>query len=91
MSNFSFDSGGIERALKKTVSDAFDKRAREMQQIMDRLGRELKGRPFATAKAHLQREWQRMGGSITDPKLTRYAEALVAGSQVKFEKQPIKW
>ena len=91
MSSFSFDSKGFEKAFKKVASDAFDQRAREMQQTMDRLGRELKGQPLATAKSRLQREWQRTGGSITEPELTQYAEALVAGTRIEFKKQPIKW
>ena len=91
MSSFSFDSNGFEKAFKKVASDAFDQRAREMQQTMDRLGRELKGQPLDAAKTRLQREWQRMGGSITDPELTQYAEVLVAGNRIEFKKEPIKW
>lgn len=91
MSSFKFDSSGIEKALKKAASDAFDQRAREMQQTVDRLGRELEGQPLDLAKSRLQREWQRMGGSITDPELTRYAEVLIAGNRIEFKKQPIKW
>jgi hypothetical protein len=91
VSSFGFDSNGFEKAFKKVASDAFDQRAREMQQTMDRLGRELKGQPLGTAKTRLQREWQRMGGSITDPELTQYAEALVAGTRLEFKKEPIKW
>jgi hypothetical protein len=92
MSSFSFDIDGFEKAFKKVGTDAFDQRAGEMQQTIDRLGRELKGQPLANAKVRLQSEWQRsIGGSITDPELTQYAEALVDGTRIEFKTEPIKW
>jgi hypothetical protein len=88
MSNFARD---IERSMKQQVESAYRQRASEMQATFDRLGRELKGQPLAAAKSRLQREWARDGGSLTDPELTDYATALVEGTRIVLDVQPMRW
>ena len=87
MSSFKFDEG----ALKKVAEQAVKDKARDMQRRMDRLAAELKGKSLETAKVRLQQEWRRDGGSITDPELTEYAQALVDGTRIVFETGKIKW
>jgi len=87
-SNFGRD---FERAMKQTVEKASHERAAEMQRTFDRLARDLEGQPIDVAKARLQREWSRDGGTLTDPALTEYATALVAGTRIVLDVQPIRW
>jgi hypothetical protein len=87
MSSFKFDEGAFKKIAEQAVKD----KARDMQRRMDRLAAELKGKPLETAKVRLQQEWRRDGGSITDPELTEYAQALIDGTRIVFEAGKIKW
>lgn len=87
MSGFS----DVERAIKKAAEQAYKNQAVEMQSMFDRPGRELKGQPLDLAKSRLRREWTRDGGSITEAELTDYATALVEGSRIVLDVQPLRW
>jgi len=57
----------------------------DYQRMFDRLAGQYKGRPVAEIKAALQREWASMGGSISDPELTDYAEHISEGVKIRIE------
>jgi hypothetical protein len=79
------DSNDFERQLNKAVQGALGDRAKEYQRLIDSLGRRFRGRPVSTIKPTLQREWKRLGGSITDPELTEYATHISNGTQIKMK------
>lgn len=81
----------FERAVKQHVEKSVHGLAAERQRTFDRLGRELLGQPVEVAKARLQREWSGDGRTLTDPELTRLATALVAGTPIELDVQPIRW
>ena len=47
-------------------------------------GRAYKGRPVSEIKPALQREWKKIGGSITDPELTQYASSISEGVRIQI-------
>jgi hypothetical protein len=84
--SFKFD----ERALRRAVQPAIDKMARDMTREMNQLSARYAGRPVAEIKPALQRLFGRDGGSITDPELTEYAEAISAGTRIEFKADRIR-
>lgn len=77
--------------MKQHVEKAYRQRASDMQATFDRLGRELKGQSLDAAKSRLRREWARDGGSLTDPELTEWATALIEGTRIVLDVQPMRW
>jgi len=81
-SDFTFDKRGMEKLAKEAVRDV----AKEAQRVFDRLGSSYEGKPIAEIKPALRREWRRvLGGDITDPDLTEYAEHISAGTRIVFK------
>lgn len=78
-------SGNWERELNKMVQGAMHDIAADYQKMFDRIGRQYKGRPVSEIKPALQREWSRIGGSITDPELTDYATLISEGTNIKMQ------
>lgn len=82
----SFNLGNdFERQLNKAVQGALGEVAKEYQRLFDSLGRRYRGRPVSTIRPVLQREWKRLGGSITDPELTEYATHIRNGTEIKMK------
>ena len=84
-------ASNFERSVKDAVEKSYKQSARDMQRTLDRLSRELEGQPLETAKSRVRREWSRLGGTISDPELTRYAQALIEGTRITVDVQPIRW
>lgn len=82
MSGFGQD---LERQLNKAVQGALGDVAADYQRMLDSLGRRYKGRPVSSIKPVLQREWKRVGGSISDPELTEYATLISNGTKIKMQ------
>jgi len=66
MGSFKF-SNDFEPQLNKAVEGALGDVAKDYQRMFDFLSRRYQGRPVSAIKPVLQREWKRIGGSITDP------------------------
>ncbi len=84
MGNFNF-SNDFERQLNKAVQGALGDVAKDYQRMFDSLSRRYQGRPVSIIKPVLQREWKRIGGSITDPELTEYATHISNGTHIKMK------
>lgn len=66
----------LEKNLKRDIT-------KDMQEFFDKLSRRYKGKPVSQVKQALSREWKReLGGSITDPELTNYAEVISGGGKI---------
>lgn len=77
----------FERQLNKVVNEGLRDVAKDYQRMLDSLGRRYKGRPVATIKPVLQREWKQAGGSISDPELTEYATMISNGTRITMRVQ----
>lgn len=83
MANFKM-SPGWEKELEKAVRPALKDIASDYQKMFDSLSRRYKGRPVSEIKPVLRREWSRVGGSISDPELTEYANHISEGTRVQL-------
>jgi hypothetical protein len=84
MGSFKF-SNDFERQLNKAVEGALGDVAKDYQRMFDFLSRRYQDRPVSAIKPVLQREWKRIGGSITDPELTEYATHISNGTHIKMK------
>lgn len=83
MANFKM-SPGWEKKLEKAVKPALKDIASDYQKMFDSLLRRYKGRPVSEIKPVLRREWSRVGGSISDPELTKYATHISEGTRIQL-------
>lgn len=83
MANFKM-SPGWEKELEKAVRPALKDIASDYQKMFDSLSRRYKGRPVSEIKPVLRREWSRVGGSISDPELTEYANHISEGTRIQM-------
>lgn len=74
-----------ERNLNRIVHGAVKNIANDYQQMLDRISRRYKGRPVPEIKSALGREWSRLGGTISDAELTRYAQLISKGTRIKMQ------
>ncbi|MWA02706.1 hypothetical protein F8568_020465 [Actinomadura sp. LD22] len=78
---FEFD----ERALNRLVESKLKEMSREFERLVERLTRQLRGRPVDEIKPVLKREWKRIAdGDLKDPQLTTIATAISEGTKVDF-------
>ena len=81
-SDFKFD----KNALKKVVDEGMKETAKEVQRFLDSFARTHKGKPVEEIKRSLRQQWKsKLGGDITDPELTTYAEQIAAGGTIKVQ------
>ncbi|MFE1824029.1 hypothetical protein ACFW9S_34170 [Streptomyces anulatus] len=72
-SKFTFN----EKALKKVANEAGRKIAARLSTMLNGMSSEFAGRPVEEIKPVLQSRWRAVAdGSITDPRLTKYAERI---------------
>lgn len=76
---------GWEKALEQAVQPALTGIAAHYQKMFDMLLRRHKGRPVPEIKPVLRREWSRIGGSISDPELTKYATHISEGTRITMK------
>ena len=84
-SSFNFDA--IRREVEKEAQSALNDKARQMTREFDGLRRQYEGQPIETIKPALRRAFSRDGGSITEPELTGYAEAIRDGVRIEFNRR----
>ncbi|MFC9121684.1 hypothetical protein ACFTXO_18100 [Streptomyces sp. NPDC057067] len=76
----SFDARTFERGIKKAAGGMMQKLAADLTKMLNGMSQEFEGRPVEEIKPVLQQRWKRVAdGSITDPRLTQYAEQVAAG------------
>lgn len=75
----------FEREMNKLVKSTLGDLAADYQKMFDRLSAQHKGRPIAQVKSVLQREWAKLGGKISDPELTGYAQAISDGTKIQIK------
>lgn len=73
-----------EKQLGKATEKALKSMASDYQKMLDVLAKRYKGRPVSEIKPALQREWKKIGGSITDPELTQYASSISEGVRIQI-------
>lgn len=73
----------ITKQVEKKVAPALEKQARQdLRKLLNGMSGEFAGQPVAAIKPVLQKRYAKAtggGGSITDPDLTAYAEAVSRG------------
>jgi hypothetical protein len=75
------DQRKLNREIEKQASKALRPLARDLEDMLNGMSREFRGRPVEEIKPVLAQRWAEAtsGGSITDPELTQYAEQIAAG------------
>jgi hypothetical protein len=88
---FTFDEREFRRSIEKEVTKAVEGIARDRTRDLDAMRRQYTGRPIAEIKPALQRVFAKDGGSITDPELTEWAQAISDGTRIEFHADRIRW
>lgn len=78
-------AGNLERVLQQAAQPAVQGVADQLQQLLDRLGRQYEGQQVEAIKPVLQAEWSRVnGGSIRDPELSEWAQHISDGRRIEM-------
>lgn len=85
--DFKFNERELRRQVEKAAQAGIDQIAKDWTRDMERLSSQYKGRPAATIKPALRRLFQQHGGSITEPELSQYAQAISDGIKIVFKPQ----
>lgn len=88
---FKFDEKAFRRAVGRQIDAAVKDISAERNAEMKRLEAEFGGKPVEVIKPALRRAFQREGGSLTEPELTKYAEAIRDGVQIRFRPGQTRW
>lgn len=84
-----------EKALRRAISEQVDAVVRDVSAQrnaeMKRFEAEFGGKPVEVIKPALKRLFQQDGGSLSEPDLTRYAEAIRDGVQIRFRPGQTRW
>lgn len=75
-----FDEDAFRGDIEKQMQGAMNDISRTLERDLNGLSRSMKGQPLAAIKARVKRTFESDGGSITEPELTEYAEAVQAGT-----------
>lgn len=71
-------------ALRRMTNDIVQDQAGRLQEVLDRVFKVARGKNLEWVKARLAQEWQsELGGEITEPELSEYAQTLVEGRRIK--------
>ena len=81
---FEFDAKVLERKLKVAARDGVMDASQKYQKLFDSLIRRYKSQPVEKIKPVLRREWKRIGGLISDPELTEYAQHISDGTRIRM-------
>lgn len=78
-------SSNLEREINRAVQGQVKDVTAEYQRMFDRMVRTYAGHPTAAIKPVLRRNWQTIGGDITDPELTTYAQHISDGTKIQVK------
>jgi hypothetical protein len=88
---FKIDENALRRAVGQQVDVALKDIATRRNADMMRLEVEYGGKPLDAIKPALKGVFEKDGGSLTDPELTQYAEAIRDGVQIRFRPGETRW
>lgn len=74
----------FEREIMKAAQSGLREVANDYQRMFYSLGRRYRGQPVGIIKPALRREWNRLGGSISDAELTDYATLISEGTHIEM-------
>lgn len=89
-SSFKFNEHEFKRLIETQVQAGIDKIAQDYTRAFDRLRQTHAGRPIAEIKLELQRIVRGNDGSIADPELTEWAQAIADGTKITFKTDKIR-
>lgn len=78
-------SNNFEREISRAVQGQIRSIAADYQRMFDGMVRSYSGHPTETIKPILRRNWQKIGGDITDPELTEYSQHISAGTKIQVK------
>ena len=55
------------------------------QRLLDRMGRDFRGKPVSEIKSALRAEWKKLGGDLTDSQLDELAKRINKGTPVVID------
>jgi hypothetical protein len=74
----------FERDINQLVRGTLHDVAAEQERMLATLRARYRGQPLEMIKPVLSREWSRLGGSITEPELSDYAQMIHDGVNIRF-------
>ncbi len=77
----------FEREVIKAAQSGLREVANDYQMMFDSLARRYRGQPVEVIKPALRREWNRMGGSLSDAELTDYSSLISEGTHIEMRLQ----
>ena len=78
-------NGNFEREINRGVQGQIKNIAAEYQRMLGGIVRTYAGRPAATIKPILRRNWQKIGGDMTDPELAEYTRHISNGTRIQVK------
>lgn len=88
--SFTFDERAFKRAVEEQAQSAINEIAKNMTRDLSRLSNQYAGHPIDEIKPALKRVWEKDGGSLTDPELTQYAQAISDGTRIEFKPERVR-
>jgi hypothetical protein len=88
---FKFDERAFKSAVEKQAQSAIDEIAQNMTRDLARLSSEYSGHGVDEIKPVLKRMWEKDGGTLTDPELSQYAEAISNGTRIEFSADRLRF
>jgi hypothetical protein len=79
----------FERAVNDSANKAVVEQAQRLQSALDSLLGRSKGKTVAQIKPMVKEAFRQIGGSITEPELSQYAEVLADGRRIVMRPEPI--
>lgn len=80
-----------EDALRQIAEDAVVNIATEQNRDLERLREQYAGHPVDEIKPALQSMFSGYGGSITDPKLSDWAQLIADNTRIEMKPAPTDW
>lgn len=80
-----WNKGALERAVKDATREGLVQSSRNIQQQLDAVLAAAQGKSATEVKPMLQDAFRKVGGSISEPELSQYAEILARGQRIVIE------
>jgi len=80
--SFKFDERALRQAVEREAQSALAQTARDFEHELDQLRIRYAGRPVSQIRPAVRQVFARRGGSISEPELTEYADAVRAGIKI---------
>lgn len=93
MSGFEVRTTGMDdlkRKFKELAQQKLIELSGQYQELLDDLTATQAGRPIGEIQSLLRLRWQQIGGDITDPELTAYAQQMSAGGRIVLQVKDVE-